>query len=89
MENLSNNEKLEKVYQFYGLNVAIALLRPGSKYEASGTGFLKWDDPRPCPSWEEVEDTMKKIKDFEDSINTIYTKDQLKQINKSLDTMVK
>lgn len=69
-----------KLYKFYGLDTAIYLLRPGAKWEwTGGVGFTRWDDPRPCPSKEEVEETMEKIKAFEDSINTIYLPEQLEK----------
>ena len=56
------------------------LLRPGAKWEISNTMITRWEDPRPCPTWEELMDTMEKIKAFEDSINTIYTEEQIKEI---------
>ena len=56
------------------------LLRPGAKWEISNTMFTRWDDPRPCPSMEEVKETMEKIKAFEDSINTIWTDEQVHQL---------
>lgn len=63
----------ERIYRLYGLDTAVELLRPGAIWEwTSGVGFSKWDDPRPCPSKEEVEEAMKKIKAFEDSIDTIW-----------------
>ena len=70
-----------KIYRFYGIDTAIHLLRPDAKWEwTGGVGFTLWDDPRPCPTKEEVEKTMEKIKAFEDSINTIYTQEQIEQI---------
>jgi hypothetical protein len=70
-----------KIYRFYGVNGAIELLRPGAKWEwTGGVGFTRWDDERPKPTKEEVEETMEKIKEFEDSINTIWTKEQLEEI---------
>jgi len=53
------------------------LLRPGAKWEISNTMFTRWEDPRPCPTMEEVMETMEKIKEFEDSINTIWTQEQI------------
>lgn len=71
----------KKIYQFYGIETAVFLLRPGAKWEwTGGVGFTRWDDPRPCPTKEEVEDAMEKIKAFEDSIKTIYTTEQWEQI---------
>ena len=72
---------MQKIYKLYGIDTAMAMLRPGAKWEISNSHFTRWDDPRPCPTWEEVQDTMEKIKAFEDSINTIYTEEQMKQHN--------
>jgi hypothetical protein len=66
-----------KHYQLYGIDTAMHLLRPGAKWEISNTMFTRWEDPRPCPTMEEVLDTMEKIKEFEDSINTIWTQEQI------------
>jgi len=70
----------DKVYRLYGINTAMHMLRPGAKWEISNTQFTRWEDPRPCPTWEEVQETMEKIKAFEDSINTIWTDEQLKEM---------
>ncbi len=43
-----------KVYKFLGIDTAMHLLRPGAKWEISNNVFTRWDDPRPCPSIEEV-----------------------------------
>lgn len=70
-----------KIYRFYGIDVAMDLLRPGAKWEwSSGVGFTRWEDSRPQPTKEEVEKTMEKIKAFEDSIDTIWTEEQLNEI---------
>jgi hypothetical protein len=69
-----------KIYQLYGIDTAMHLLRPGAKWEISNTTFTRWEDPRPCPSMEEVLETMEKIKAFEDSINTIWTEEQKEQM---------
>jgi hypothetical protein len=66
-----------KIYRLYGLDTAMHLLRPGAKWEISNRMITRWDDPRPCPTWEEIDDTMAKIKAFEDSINTIWLPEQL------------
>lgn len=73
----------EKIYQMYGVNTAMHLLRPGAKWELSNTRFTRWDDPRPCPTWKEVEETMEKIKAFEDSIDTLWTDEQIEIYNKN------
>lgn len=56
------------------------LLRPGAKWEISNGVFTRWEDERPCPTIEEVYETIDKIKSFEDSINTIYTAEQLEEM---------
>jgi len=71
---------MDKIYQLYGIDTAMHLLRPGAKWEISNTTFTRWEDPRPCPTMEEVLETMEKIKAFEDSINTIWTEEQREQM---------
>jgi hypothetical protein len=69
-----------KIYQLYGIETAMHILRPGAKWEISNTTFTRWEDPRPCPTMEEVKETMEKIKAFEDSINTIWTEEQIEKL---------
>ncbi len=71
---------MEKQYMLYGIDTAMHLLRPGARWEITNNFFSLWDDPRPCPTMEEVHATMEKIKAFEDSINTIWTEEQIAQI---------
>jgi len=67
-----------KIYRLYGIDTAMHLLRPGAKWEwTGGLGFTRWDDPRPKPSIKEVEETMEKIKAFEDSIDTVWLPEQI------------
>lgn len=71
-----------KAYQLVGINVAMHLLRPNAKWEfTGGVGFTRWDDPRPCPTVEEVFDVIEKLKAFEDSINTILLPEQQEAMN--------
>ena len=63
-----------------GIDTAMDLLRPGAKWEISNNHFTRWEDDRPCPTIEEVHETIDKLKAFEDSINTIYTEEQLKEM---------
>ena len=56
------------------------LLRPGASWEISNNQFTRWEDERPCPTIEEIYETIEKIKAFEDSINTIYTAKQLEEM---------
>ena len=69
-----------KIRMMYGIDTAMHLLRPGARWEITNNFFSLWADPRPCPTMEEVHETMEKIRAFEDSINTIYTEEQLEKI---------
>lgn len=66
-----------KVYRLMGIDTAMFLLRPGAKWEISNGVFTRWEDERPCPTIDEVYETIDKIKAFEDSIPTIWTNEQL------------
>jgi hypothetical protein len=70
-----------KIYRLVGLDMAMHLLRPGAKWEwTGGLGFTRWEDPRPQPTKEEIDQTIDKIKAFEDSINTIWLPEQIEEI---------
>jgi len=69
-----------KIYRLYGINTAMELLRPNAKWEISNRIITRWDDPRPMPTWEEIDATMEKIKAFEDSINTIWLPEQFAEL---------
>lgn len=71
---------MDKVYRFVGIDMAMNLLRPGAKWEISNGVFTRWEDPRPCPSIDEVYYVMEKIKEFEDSIPTIWLPEQLAEL---------
>ncbi len=64
-----------------GIDTAMQMLRPGAKWEISNGVFTRWEDSRPCPSIEEVYWVMDKIKEFEESIPTIYLPEQLEAMN--------
>jgi len=78
--NKFNQPLTTKVYRLVGIDTAMYLLRPGAKWEISNNVFTRWEDPRPCPSMEEVYATIEKIKEFEDSINTIWLPEQLEKM---------
>ena len=71
---------MKKIYKLLGIETAMYLLRPGASWECDGRKFTRWEDERPCPTMEEVYETIEKIKAFEDSINTIYTAAQLEDM---------
>ena len=66
-----------KLYRYLGVDAAINMLRPGAKWELTNTNITRWDDPRPQPTWQLIEETMAKIKAFEDSIPTIWLEDDV------------
>jgi hypothetical protein len=68
---------MNKIYQLYGIDTAMQLLRPNAKWGISNRTITEWEDDRPCPTWEEIDATMEKIKAFEDSIATIWTTEQI------------
>jgi hypothetical protein len=74
-------EKLT-IYTLYGIDTAMHLLRPGAKWEITNSAFTRWEDPRPCPTWEEVQKTMEKIKAFEESIDTVWLPEQIEQMRR-------
>lgn len=78
-----------KIYNLYGINTAMELLRPGAKWEISNRIITRWDDPRPCPTWEEIDETMEKIRQFEDSINTIWLPEHLAQFSSQIEALEK
>jgi hypothetical protein len=71
---------MKKIYQLYGINTAMHLLRPQAKWEINNRTITIWEDDRPCPTWEEIDATMEKIKAFEDSIPTIWTTEILEKL---------
>ena len=77
----------EKTYRLYGVDTAMHLLRPGAKWEITNCYFSRWDDPRPCPTWQEVQDVMAKIKAFEDSINTMWLPEQIEMLRPQNEAM--
>lgn len=77
---MSDDNRQIKIYRLIGIDSAMELLRPKAKWEITNNKITKWDDPRPCPTWEELQDVMKKAQDFEDSINTIWRDDQIEEM---------
>lgn len=61
-------------YEWVALDSAINLLRPRAKWSINH-GKLTWQDPRPIPTLEEIQDTIRRIKEFEDSIPYILLDD--------------
>jgi hypothetical protein len=73
-------KNVDKIYRLYGIDMAMELLRPKAKWEITNNRFTRWDDERPCPTIEEVYETMEKAKEFENTINTIWTNEQYKEL---------
>jgi len=70
-----------RIYQLYGLSSAMHLLRPGAKWEISNGTFTRWDDERHPPSWDEIVETMNKLKALEDSVHTVWSKKQMDELS--------
>lgn len=68
-----------RIYQLYGIETAMQLLRPNARWEISNNVITKWEDYREKPTWEEIQETMDKIKAFEDSIPTVWSPAQIKE----------
>jgi hypothetical protein len=68
-----------KIYQLYGIETAMQMLRPNARWEITNSVITKWEDYREKPTWEEIQETMNKIKAFEDSIDTVWTPAQIKE----------
>ena len=66
------------IYRISGLDSAIELIRPGASYELTQNGFEIWNDPRPQPTIKELKEVHKKTREFEESLNPIFLKSQLK-----------
>jgi hypothetical protein len=79
----------DKIYRMVGIDTAMELLRPGAKWEISNTIFTRWEDPRPCPTIEEVFATIDKIREFEDSIQTVWLPEQYAAIKGQNDMIQK
>ena len=79
--NIGDKAHESKLYRYLGVDMAINLLRPGAKWSLSNTTITRWDDPRPQPTWDEIQDTMNKIKAFEDSIPTIWLEEDVNHWN--------
>ena len=79
----------EKIYRMVGIDTAMELLRPGAKWETSNTMFTRWEDPRPCPTIEEVFATIDKIREFEDFIQTVWLPEQYAAIKDQNDMIQK
>ena len=78
-----------KLYRLYGIDIAMQLLRPGASWEINNNTFSRWDDPRPCPSMEEVYWVLEQIKEFEDKIPTIWLPEQLAKFQEESDAFDK
>ena len=78
-----------KIYRLYGINTAMELLRPNAKWEISNRIITRWEDPRPMPTWEEIDATMEKIREFEESINTIWLPEDFAKLTGQVEALEK
>lgn len=70
---------MAQFYRLVGIEAAMELMRPGATWEITDGRFTKWDDPRPCPTWSQVEEVIKKAREFEDSIDIQFTDEQIRK----------
>lgn len=80
---------MKDFYRLYGIETAMHMLRPGARWEITNNRITRWNDPRPSPTWEEIEDTMQKIKAFEDSIKTVWLPEQIAEFEERYQLMEK
>ena len=66
---------MRKTYITPGIDTAIKILRPGANY-AMNHGTMEWRDSRPCPTTDEVQEVIYKLKELEDSIECIELDDE-------------
>lgn len=73
-----------KNYRLAYVGMAIELLRPlatdyvvTSEFQTENFAFLEWSDPRPQPEVEEVLRIVEALRAVEDSVETVYTEEQL------------
>lgn len=64
VNNIHGMKIMNNGHQLVSVDVAIKLLRPKAKFELYNKIFTKWDHPQDPPSWDEIEDMMKKIESF-------------------------
>ena len=65
-------------YEFVAFDAAVNLLRPRCKWEMNHGQFV-WKDPRPCPSLEEIQNLIARIKDFEESVDYILLPEDIEE----------
>ena len=73
-----------KTYRLAYAGMAIELLCPlateyvvTSEFEPERFAFLEWNDPRPQPEEAEVQRLVYALRALEDTVETVYTEDQL------------
>ena len=68
---------MKKQYELVSFDVALNLLRPRAKWKIDH-GNLEWLDSRPCPTMEDIENCLNKIKDLEESVDYVLLPEQEK-----------
>tara|TARA_B100000700_G_C14503075_1_gene605035 strand:- start:289 stop:540 length:252 start_codon:yes stop_codon:yes gene_type:complete len=65
-------------YRLSGIDSVMELLRPQATYQFNNGELVYWNDPRPAPTKKEIIEVQKKVKEFEESLGVIFTKEQIK-----------
>lgn len=70
----------KKYYRLSGIFMAMELLRPQATWEMSNDEIVKWDDPRPKPTKEEIKKVQKLAQQFEDEVKPIFLPEQIEKM---------
>jgi hypothetical protein len=62
-------------YRFAAIDVVMQILRPNATFELYGDRIVRWDDPRPQPTREEILEMLEAIRKFEDQKIMYITQD--------------
>jgi len=75
---------MTKNYRLAYAGMAIELLRPlavdyaiTSESDVDGLAFVEWNDPRPQPDISDVQRIVYALRAVEDSVESVYTKEQM------------
>jgi hypothetical protein len=65
---------MKPMYNFVGVDAALHLLRPNGKWSLVN-GDIHWEDERPAPTKDEINDAIQRIIEFEESFDYILTEE--------------
>lgn len=65
-------------YRLSGIDSVMELLRPQATYQFNNGELVYWNDPRPAPTKKEIIEAQKKVREFEKSLDVVFTQEQIK-----------